>query len=355
MKSQSLYPKTTLWIFAALFLGLLAGCQASQEPPLQELPPAVIEPPLGMSESEAATLMSLEQIDDFPLYTMQYLADYDQDFVLDTEEESIKLSVPAWSCALFAAMGDPEEMFYGRNFDWEFSPALLLFTNPPEGYASVSMVDIAYLGYGGERAYNLTELPLSELTDLLVSPYLPFDGMNEAGLAIGMASVPPGGVEPNPEKETVGSVLVIRKMLDQAATVEEAIIILKSYNIDFVDGPPVHYLIADKSGSSGLVEFSGGEVKEIPNSGPWQGATNFLMSEATAGPESRCWRYARISEEMEKKDGSLTDWESLRLLKNIAQDNTQWSVVYGISTGEIMVVMGRVYGDVHRFRLGGFE
>ena len=37
-------------------------------------------------------------------------------------------------------------MFYGRNFDWEFSPALLLFTDPPDGYASVSMVDLTFLG-----------------------------------------------------------------------------------------------------------------------------------------------------------------------------------------------------------------
>jgi Flp pilus assembly protein TadD len=33
-------------------------------------------------------------------------------------------------------------MFYGRNFDWDFSPALLLFTNPPDGYASVSRGDL---------------------------------------------------------------------------------------------------------------------------------------------------------------------------------------------------------------------
>jgi len=54
-------------------------------------------------------------------------------------------SRPAWGCSLFAAFGDGKEMFYGRNFDWRYSPALLLFTDPPEGYASVSMVDLDYL------------------------------------------------------------------------------------------------------------------------------------------------------------------------------------------------------------------
>ena len=45
-------------------------------------------------------------------------------------------------------------MVYGRNFDWQYSPALLLFTNPPDGYASVSMVDIEYL-VGAENTEGL--------------------------------------------------------------------------------------------------------------------------------------------------------------------------------------------------------
>jgi hypothetical protein len=41
----------------------------------------------------------------------------------------------------FAAIGDEEQNLYGRNFDWQFSPAVLLFTDPPDGtprYRSIS-------------------------------------------------------------------------------------------------------------------------------------------------------------------------------------------------------------------------
>ena len=41
-------------------------------------------------------------------------------------------------------------MLLGRNFDWYEHPALILFTDPPDGYASVSMVDISYLGVKGD-------------------------------------------------------------------------------------------------------------------------------------------------------------------------------------------------------------
>jgi len=54
------------------------------------------------------------------------------------------------------------------------------------------MVDIAYLGFEGQAAYGLTERPLDELAPLLSAPYLPFDGMNDQGLVVGMAAVPPG-------------------------------------------------------------------------------------------------------------------------------------------------------------------
>ncbi len=40
----------------------------------------------------------------------------------------------------------------GRNFDWNDHRSLLLFTDPPRRYASVSLVDISYLGYSKNDA-----------------------------------------------------------------------------------------------------------------------------------------------------------------------------------------------------------
>ena len=162
----------------------------------------VLSIPDGMSAEEVKTLSSLDQIDDFPLYTMVYQGD------IPTEMESSArqryLEEPAWACSLFAAYGDPDEILYGRNFDWDFSPALLLFMDPPGGYASVSMVDIHYLGFGGDQAFNITDLPLAERVGLLEAPYIPFDGMNEAGLAVGMAAVPTGDMEQDlPKKRSI--------------------------------------------------------------------------------------------------------------------------------------------------------
>jgi len=301
-------------------------------------------------------------VDDYPLYTMHYYGSYDQRMASIEAAGRLASANPpspdptaspsAWACSLFAAMGDAEDMLYGRNFDWQYSPAVLLFADPPDGYASVSMVDIAYLGFGGARAGGLADLPLVERRALLDAPRMPFDGMNEHGLAVGMAAVPPGDMRPDPNKETVGSLGVIRQMLDHASNVDEALAILQSYNIDFEGGPPLHYLMADSSGRSLLVEFYQGEMVVIPNETPWHQATNFLRASAGESAEGECWRYDKISQRLTEAEGQLAVQDAMNLLSEAAQGSTQWSVVYGMSTGNVNVTIGQKSDNVHPFRLG---
>ena len=315
----------------------------------------------GLSDEEAATLGSLEQVDDYPLYTMRYYGSYARR-VASAGDAWPPVSAsppnpvpaappPAWACSLFAALGDAENMLYGRNFDWDYSPAVLLFTDPPGGYASVSMVDIAYLGFEGSGASALTDLPLDRRRALLDAPRMPFDGMNERGLVVGMAAVPPGQMVPDPDKETTGSLRVIRKMLDRAGDVDEAVAILQSYNVDFGGGPPLHYLVADPSARSILVEFYQGEIVIIPNETPWHLATNFLRASAGASAEGMCSRYDRLSRGLAEAGGRMTTEGAMQLLDQVSQGGTQWSIVYGMSTGDVTVAIGRAYDGSHAFHL----
>lgn len=314
----------------------------------------------GLSEEEAATLSSLEQVDDYPLYTMHYYGAY-QTAMPPAEGGRKTANVnapnpnppppPAWACSLFAALGDAEHMLYGRNFDWEFSPAVLLFTDPSDGYASVSMVDIAYLGFEGAKAPTVTGIPLVERRALLYAPFLPFDGMNEHGLAVGIAAVPDSEMPHDPGKETIDSLRVIREMLDHARTVDEAVAILQSYNISWQNGPPLHYLMADSSGQAVLVEFYRGEMIVIPNETPWHLATNFLRTAASETAQGECQRYDKIYHRLTETRGQITSQGAIDLLKQVSQPSTQWSIVYSMTTGELKVTMGRQYDIIHTFNL----
>ena len=306
---------------------------------------------LGQVVAETATLTSLELIDDYPLYTMRYVGDYESEPFAEAADVSQHPSLPAWGCSLFTSLADADNRLYGRNFDWQFSPAVLLFTDPSDGYASVSMVDIAYLGFDGEAAHGVQDLSLSQRQELLEAPFLPFDGMNDQGLAVGMAAVPPGGMSPDPSKKTINSLGIIRQMLDQAANVDEAVDILDDYNINMEGGPPLHYLIADATGESVLVEFYQGEMVVIPNETDWHLATNFLRSAVGESAEGACWRYDTIAAGLTEAEGWIDAPTAMTFLEEAAQTGTQWSVVYGMSSGMVDVVMGGEYDAVHSFEL----
>ncbi len=59
------------WILVALLL-MLSACVAPPGQPTPTPTPAPTLPP-GMNADQAATLGSLELVDDYPLYTMHYV------------------------------------------------------------------------------------------------------------------------------------------------------------------------------------------------------------------------------------------------------------------------------------------
>lgn len=310
-------------------LALCAGCSAARGTG-------------GLSADEITALNSLQQLDDYPLYTMTISGDTRQPAVTSRER-------PAWGCALFAALADPGQALYGRNFDWQNSPALLLFTYPKDGYASVSMVDLEYLGFEGRQAKELTSLPLDQRAALLGAVQLPFDGMNEKGLAVGMAAVPDGQMRPDPAKKTIGELGIMREILDHAATVDEAVQLIGQYNIN-MEEVPVHYLIASIDGSSALVEFRQGQMHVLRSEQPWHAATNFLVSSTGGSPAGQCSRYDAITATLAESGGSLDTPQALALLKEVSQPTragspTQWSVVYNLSDGSVTVVIGRKFSS----------
>ncbi len=252
----------------------------------------------------------------------------------------------------FCSLNETDDMLYGRNFDWDFSPALLLYTDPPDGYASTSMVDLTFLGINPAEATSLTDLPLLERTSLLSAPSMPFDGINEYGLTIGMAAVPEkyaDDASQDPSRPSIGSIGIIRQVLDHARSVDEALVIFAQFNINFGGGPPIHYLLADPSGNAVLIEFYRGEIVLLPNEAYWHLATNHLR--CIAQGNGGCERYQRISERLTSLDGRLETQDAMQLLSEVRQDNTQWSAVYNMTNGDISVVMAGFYDHVYSFHL----
>ena len=235
------------------------------------------------------TILSLEKLDEYPLYSATYYGDYGFDRLLDRghEESPIWLHPCYWSdmgCSVFTSFGDKSNSIVGCNLDMtKDDPTLLLFTDPSDGYASVSLLDIFYFGFSKEKP------SLRSLLALLTAPHFPFGGMNEAGVAIGIMAVEHASYEGNPDKTNISNHSVIRKVLDYASSVEEALELMDDHNIDFSCSLPLHYLLADRMGSSALVEYVAGEMRILRSEQPWLAATNFIISETSAEDISGNW------------------------------------------------------------------
>jgi hypothetical protein len=284
------------------------------------------------------SLKSFKKINDHPLFEMTLHGDYKADKPLEISALDIEQNT-LWACSIFVSYGENGEAKYGRNFDWYSNPAMMLHTDPSDGYVSISIVDISYLGFANkDEKYD----SLAGREALLNAWSIPFDGMNEHGLTVAMAAVGEATVPNDKEKITVGSLQIIRLMLDKAKTVDEALKLFDKYNIAMSGGPHIHYLIADADGNSALVELKDGKVNVLRNKSNWQSATNFYLT-GEGQPVQQCWRFAKINKEMNVAQGILNTDQTFNLLKNVAQENTQWSVVYDLKNRKATVVTDRKF------------
>lgn len=139
----------------------------------------------------------------------------------------------------------------------------------------------------------------------------------------------------------------------ETAESAEFISVLGQYNLDWGDGPPLHYLLADRGGASAVVEFVRGEMRVRRNRDPWQVATHLVLSEVgAAAPDDLCPRYHEANATLTRSAGRLSSEEALALLGRISQPNTRWSTLYDLRSGAVQVALGRAYERVHAFGVG---
>ena len=310
-----------------------------------------------LTDLEVEALSTIKRVDEYPLYVMTLTGPFrSRDEFGDAAEPKeinpryAQIDRGRWACSLFTALGDPQSVIFGRNFDWRFSPALLLFTHPPDGYAFVSRVDIGYL-LDDQSANAFLDLNIDDRTSLLEAPFWPFDGMNERGVAVGMAAVPASELPSEDARDTIDSLQIMREVLDHASSTVEAVEIFKTVNIDMGGGPFLHYLITDAAGKAVIIEFLDGSMVEIWQENPWLAATNYLRSDESDGSGYHHWRYETIVERMHNTDGRMDSSAAMSTLREVAQENTQWSVVYKVSERTIEIVMGRDFQTTHKFQL----
>ena len=173
-------------------------------------------------------------------------------------QEDFEFTVGDYGCTTVCVKDKKGDVYFGRNFDWKNDRAIIVYTEPKNGYQSFSTCDLDFLGFGDDYAPDGS---MMERLQTLAAIYVPVDGMNEKGLVV--ADLMAGDDEETHQKTgkvALTTTTAIRLLLDRAADVDEAIELLKQYDMNSSIGAAHHFAIADKSGKSVVVEYVNGEM-----------------------------------------------------------------------------------------------
>ncbi|MBQ7732321.1 MAG: linear amide C-N hydrolase [Lentisphaeria bacterium] len=163
-----------------------------------------------------------------------------------------------FGCTTVCVKDQNGAVYFGRNFDWKKGRAMIVHTVPEDGYESLSTCDLDFLGFGDDYTPDGS---MQERIQTLAAIYVPLDGMNEKGLVI--ADLMAGDDEEThqkTDKPDLTTTTAIRLLLDRAANVDEAVELLKQYDMNSSIGAAHHFAIADKTGKSVVVEYVNGEM-----------------------------------------------------------------------------------------------
>ena len=290
------------------------------------------------------------------------------------------------ACSAFTAVTPEGDVLFGRNYDFSQTNTALVFTEPGnDRYASVSTVDLQFLGMKTDRD---VEGLLNKIT-CLAAPYAPLDGVNEKGLSCGIFMSYQGAETVATDQQTdnpdITSTTMMRMILDYCATVEDAIEMIKGYDMHDSAQTSFHYMIADATGASAILEWTNGtdstdndgsarELHIIRNTdeefyadsgrtAEYQWITNFILQpgyyeEGDEMPGSD--RYEHIGNQLAAVNGVVEDEQAaMDILASVGRRNwnnddsngiTVHSVVYNLTDQTVMWVANEHYGsEEHTF------
>ena len=234
--------------------------------------------------NEISTLASIEMLVDAnkenksgPVYIMDVKGDYYFDefiaqggvtndgeliqFIVDNITKGIvpiKIDAPDIACSSFTSVDENGKRYFGRNYDFSTTTGMIVRTNPGNGrYASISSVDLQFLGIkDGAPIDGMMQKLIS-----LASTYAPLDGINEAGVSCGIYMSYQGkedevvATNQMTDKPDLTSTTMLRMILDYAGSVDEAVELVKKYDLHDSANTSFHYMVADSTGKSAILEW----------------------------------------------------------------------------------------------------
>ena len=149
--------------------------------------------------------------------------------------------------------------------------------------------------------------------------------------------------------------IAVRLILDRADSTDEAITLLKKFDIHTVHGYAQHLFIADKSGKSVVAEWTNNNINIIETNI----CTNFTFSEIKGDDfKGNCYRFDILEEKIKNKPENTPE-DAMYLLQTVRQNYdwiiTEWSTVYHLNDFSMDIVVDQDYDTVHKLTREDFK
>ena len=293
------------------------------------------------------------------------------------------------ACSAFTADTQSGDRVFGRNYDFSATNTAIVYTDPGEGrHASYSTIDLSFLGLDADK--DVETIGQKFLT--LAAPYVPLDGINDAGVACGIFMSYQGEGKGTPtdtqtDKPDITSTTLLRLILDYADSVEDAVALAQQYDLHDSASSCFHYMVADSTGRSAILEWVGtdadhdadgaqrqlnvlwNDTDALSDSADWQGVTNFIKTpgyyDGTSAERKGLDRYEHLTAALRETDGIVADKDAaMDLLASVGRrtwnnddsnSNTVHSVVYDLTDKSVLWVGNEHYGEeayTFEFQLG---
>jgi hypothetical protein len=294
------------------------------------------------------------------------------------------------ACSSFTASTEDGHALFARNYDFSQTNTCIVVTEANAGrHASISTVDLQFLSIDVDSDVE----GLMDKITCLAAPFVPLDGVNDAGVSCGIYMTYQGeetvATDQNTDLPDLTSTTLLRLILDYASSVEEAVEIAQSYDLHDSANTSYHYMVADSTGRSAILEWVGDTdatdndggarslvvtysdddafIGETEGDCNYQWVTNFILQpgyyesdEDKAGLD----RYDAIYEALSATDGVVADEQAaMDILALVGRRSwnkdgngcTVHSVVYDLTEKTALWVSNENYDDptaVFTFRLG---
>ena len=258
-----------------------------------------------------------------------------------------------YGCSALTARTPENEVLMGRNFDFSSATGMVLHTIPKKGYETITTFNTEFFGFGSDwlpEGFANQYMALSGL-------FFALDGINEKGLAVADLMAGDDAVtHQNSGKPALTTTSAICYLLKNAATVDEALELLRGIDMNSDIGSAHHYAIADASGKSVVVEYVDNEfvVVESP------AVTNHYLCEQklNVGLYEGDRRYDFLCKQYEDAGGSLDLRQLTTAIASVSQPpaqgdrlGTAWTMVMNLTNPSVTYYSRRHFDKPLRFQL----